>query len=78
MLPDEEILTLLGKYADEITNRLRMVQSQAARPEQRPKPLAAERYLWKRIADNLIAAYQTELDWVRQTQQELQEGKFSA
>ena len=36
MLPDDEILVLLGKYADEITNRLRMVQRQAAKPERSP------------------------------------------
>lgn len=77
MLAGEEILTLLGKYAAEITNRLRMVQIQAARPERSPDRSPRERYLWQRIAENLIAAYQTELDWVRQTQQELQEGKYS-
>ena len=76
ILSDEEILSLLEKYAGEIENRLRMLQEQAARPGRSPQRSKREQYLWRRVADNLIAAYQTELDWVRQTRQELQEGKF--
>ena len=76
ILSDEEILTLLEKYADEIANRLRMYQAQAARSDGSPDRSKREKYLWKRIAENLVAACQTELDWVRQTQQEFREGKF--
>ncbi len=76
-LPDEEILTLLEKYAEEIDNRLRMVQAKAARSGSSPDRSPREKYLWKRILENYIAAYQTELQWARQTQQELREGKFS-
>ena len=75
-LPDEEILSLLEQYAGEIEHRLRMVQVQAARPGSGPDRSKREAYLWKRIAENLSAAYQTELDWARQTQHELREGKF--
>lgn len=77
MLSDEEILTLLKKYEDEITNRLRTVQGQAARPDSSPDRSKREKYLWKRITENLINAYQTELDWAHQTQEEFREGKFS-
>jgi len=77
MLSDEEILALLEKYADEIANNLRIYQAQAGRSGSSPGRSKREKYLWKRIADNLIAAYQTELDWVRQTRQEFQEGKYS-
>ena len=76
MLSDEEILTLLKKYEDEIANRLRLYQGQAARPGSSPDRSKREKYLWKRIAENLVNAYQTELDWVRQTQEEFCEGKF--
>jgi PadR family transcriptional regulator, regulatory protein AphA len=76
LLSDEEILTLLEKYEDEIASRLRMHQAQAARPGSSPDRSQREKYLWKRIADNLIAATQTELDWVRQTQRGLREGKY--
>jgi PadR family transcriptional regulator, regulatory protein AphA len=77
ILTDEEILTLLEKYADEIANRLWMYQGRAARPAGSPERSKREQYLWKRIAENFIDAYQAELDWVRQTQQEFREGKFS-
>jgi len=77
ILSDAEILALLEKYADEIDNRLHMIQAQVARSGSNPDRSQREKYLWKRIFENLIAAYQTDLDWVRQTQQELLEGKFS-
>jgi DNA-binding PadR family transcriptional regulator len=77
ILSDEEILNLLEKYADEMINRLRMAQAQAARSDGHPNRSQRERYLWKRIGENLIAAYKTELDWVHQTQQEINEGRLS-
>lgn len=77
ILSDEEILTLLEKYADEIAIRLRMYEAQASRSGSSPDRSKREKYLWKRIMKNFIAAYQTELDWVHQTQQEFHEGKFS-
>ena len=76
-LSDEEILSLLRKYEDEIATRLRMYQVQAARPAGGPERSQREKYLWKRIAENLINAAQAELDWVRQTQEAFREGKFS-
>jgi PadR family transcriptional regulator AphA len=75
-LSDEEILALLEKYAAEIKDRVQMLQQQATRTDGSPDRSKREQYLWRRIQDNLIAAYQTELDWVLQTQQEFQEGKF--
>ena len=76
IMSDDEILTLLGKYEDEIANSLQMYQAQAERPGSSPDRSKREKYLWKRIAENLIATYQTELDWVRQTRQEFLEGNY--
>jgi DNA-binding PadR family transcriptional regulator len=75
-LTDEEILSLLTSYEEEIANRLQMYQAQVARPGNSPNRSKRESYLWKRISENLVDAFQTELDWVRQTQQELREGQF--
>ncbi len=75
-LSDGEVLTLLEKYEAEIDNRLRMVQGRAGRPGSSPGRSKREKYLWKRISENLIGAYQTELDWVRETKQGFSEGKF--
>jgi DNA-binding PadR family transcriptional regulator len=76
ILPDEEILALLEKYEDEIASRLLMCQNQATQPGSSPDRSKREKYLWKRIAENLINSYQAELAWVRQTRQEFREGKF--
>jgi PadR family transcriptional regulator, regulatory protein AphA len=76
ILSDEEILTLLEQYEEEIASRLKMFQAQAVRQGSNPVRSLREKFLWKRIAENLVAACQTELDWVRQTQQEFRDGKF--
>jgi DNA-binding PadR family transcriptional regulator len=75
-LTDEEILELLEKYASEISTHLRMLEGQATRGGSTQYRSRREQYLWRRMTDNLIAAYQTELDWTRQTQQALREGKY--
>jgi len=75
-LSDKEIRALLEKYEEEIANRLRMYQGQAARLSNSPARSQREKYLWKRIAENLIESYQTELNWVLQTKQEFSEQKF--
>ncbi len=76
-LSDEEILSLLNKYEDEIANRLHMYQGRAWHIGKGPDRSKRERYLWKRIAENFISAYQTELNWVQETKQAFSEGKFS-
>ncbi len=76
LLPEAELLALLAQYAEEIDNRLRMLQEQAVRPKRGPARSPREAYLWRRIQENLVAAYQTELAWVRQTQAELSGGSY--
>jgi DNA-binding PadR family transcriptional regulator len=71
-LTDAQIDDLLGRYAEEIAVQLRMRQAQAARSsstseERTPR----EKFLWQKITENVIAAYQHELDWVRQAREEL-------
>jgi len=73
-LTDEEILGLLEKYEAEVAIQLRM--RLAERKEERPNRSAREQYLWAQIMENLIAGYQTELDWVQQTISGLREKKY--
>jgi DNA-binding PadR family transcriptional regulator len=75
-LSDDEILALLGKYEEEIANRLLMCQARPAIHGGSPNRSQRERYLWQRITENLIATYQAELDWVRQTQAEFCQRKY--
>ena len=77
ILPDEEILAMLEKYESEVAGRLLLYQAQAARAGDRPDRSERERYFWKRIAGNVIASYQVELDWVRQTLREFREKQFT-
>jgi len=80
ILSDQEILALLSKYEDEAANRLAMQSERAARLEARPADSPGrsqrEQYLWKRIAENGIAASQAELDWVRRVQQEFRDRTY--
>ncbi len=76
-LSDMEILILLEKYETEIYDCLRTTQGKAARPGGTPDRSKREKYLWKRISENLVDAYQAELEWVRETKQAFKDGKFS-
>lgn len=75
-LSDDQVLALLERYEVEITSRLQMYQAQTARAGNQPERSLREKYLWRRMAENLIAATQTELEWTRQTQQAIREGKY--
>ncbi len=76
-LSDAEILTLLEKYEAEITTLLRMYQGRSWRLGSSPDRSKRERYLWERIAENFVGAYQAELKWVRETKRAFNGGKFS-
>src|SRR5512139_1149337 len=53
-LSDDEILSLLDKYADQVANRLQMYKAQVERTADQPARSAREKYLWKRITENLV------------------------
>ena len=55
---------------------LHLLRGQAARSGKTPARSPREKYLWKRIADNQIRAYQTELEWIRQTRQDLRDRRY--
>ena len=71
-LPGDALDHLLGKYEEEIAVQLRMRQVHAARPGAAPNRTRREQYLWEKISAHLVAAYQRELDWVREVRQGLE------
>lgn len=71
-LADDQLLSLLAQYVAEIETRLQMHQKQAKRSSGTPARSLRERYLWQRIDDNLLRTYQVELDWARETIQDLE------
>jgi DNA-binding PadR family transcriptional regulator len=75
-LSDDEIANLLDRYEEEVANRLQMIRARAAQLSNRPERSKREKYLWERIADNLVNSFQAELDWIRQTRREFREKKY--
>jgi DNA-binding PadR family transcriptional regulator len=80
-LSPEELDALLASYEEEISIQLRMRQVlTGVQPVADPMPVqrqtvpnrtGREQYLWQKIAENLLAQYQHELDWVHQVRVEL-------
>jgi len=75
-LSDDEVVSLLERYGEELSNRLMMLKSQAARKEIHPQRDERERFLWQRINESMIFACQVEVDWVNQTKQDICEKKY--
>lgn len=75
-LSDDEVVSLLERYGEELSNRLMMLKAQAARKEIHPQRDARERFLWQRINESMILACQVEVDWVNQTKQDICEKKY--
>jgi DNA-binding PadR family transcriptional regulator len=64
-LSDADLEILLARYEDEIVVQLKMRQEESARGIDRPERTPREKFLWRKIDENLIDKYQSELDWVR-------------
>lgn len=72
-LPGDALDSLLGKYEEEIETQLRMRLVQGARSRPATGATRREQYLWEKIHAHLAAAYQHELDWVRDVRRGLDE-----
>jgi PadR family transcriptional regulator, regulatory protein AphA len=68
-----ELDSLLDTYEGEVAARLAMQQENAQRRSAAPQRTPREVFLWEKIHENMIAAVQTELDWVRRVRSELKE-----
>jgi PadR family transcriptional regulator AphA len=70
-LSSGELDDLLGRYEAEMDIQVRMRKVQAGSQVGVPNRTEREKFLWGRIAENLVAVYQQELDWVRQLRTDL-------
>jgi DNA-binding PadR family transcriptional regulator len=73
-----EIDGLLARYEAEVSVLLRMRQEKVRRQNGRrgqdaPARTEREVFLWEKIVENLVAAAQNELEWVRRVRAELRE-----
>jgi DNA-binding PadR family transcriptional regulator len=75
-LSQAEMDVLLARYEEEMSVQLRMRQSQSGLISPTPSRSAREAFLWARIAENMLAVYQRELDWVREVRKALQNGDY--
>jgi PadR family transcriptional regulator AphA len=75
-LSETELDGLLERYEEEIGVQLKMREAQAARSGDHPGRSPREKFLWRRIDENLVDVYRNELDWVRQLRGQLFEKKF--
>lgn len=75
LLSEAELDALLAQYEHEMEIQMRMQQEKARRKPLSPERTARESFLWDQIAENQVAVYANELDWVRRLRKELnQEG----
>jgi len=72
-LHGDELDAILARYAVEITILLKMRQAKQQRPAISPQRSPREKFLWKRIEENLAGIYQRELEWVNALRQDLRE-----
>jgi PadR family transcriptional regulator, regulatory protein AphA len=70
-LSDEQLDVLLQKYEEEVSLQLRMQEEKARRKTVTPERTPREAYLWTKISENILAAYQNELNWVRGVRRDL-------
>jgi DNA-binding PadR family transcriptional regulator len=66
-----ELDTLLAQYEEEVGVQLAMAREQQQRNQHSPQRTPRETYLWRMIAENQIAFYERDLNWVRQLRREL-------
>ncbi len=76
LLSDEQLIELLERYESEVEQRLKLYQGQAETTGAWPKRSKREVNLWRRIHQNLLDTFQTELAWTRQTMLDLREKNY--
>jgi PadR family transcriptional regulator, regulatory protein AphA len=72
-LKTDELDALLEKYEEEVAIQLSMACEQHQRQTHSPQRTAREAYLWQMIAENQIAFYESDLNWVRRLRHELRD-----
>lgn len=75
-LSDADLEILLARYEAEIMVQIKMRQEESARGIGRPGRTPREKFLWRRIDENLIDIYRIELDWVRDLREKIHAKEF--
>ena len=71
-----EMDELLARYEEEMDVQLRMRKARTGLADPAPSRSPREAFLWAKIGESMIAAYQRELDWVRDLRKALQSENY--
>jgi DNA-binding PadR family transcriptional regulator len=70
-LSETELDSLLAKYEREVKFQLLMLETRMRRGSTHPGRTGIEKYLWDKIAENYVLAYEAELKWVKQIRSDI-------
>jgi len=76
-LDSQELDAQLEGYLNAVGEKLFFTRVQAEEGLEKPERTPREKYLWNMIYKNWIAQYETELSWIRQMRQELEQMEAS-
>ena len=78
LLDDETLDKLLASYEEEVQMQLVMQREKARRQSAAPSRTPREEYLWEMIAQNVVGAYENELQWVQNLREGLKQKAWKA
>lgn len=76
-LSNQELDNLLASYTEEVEVQYHMRLQQLEHVSDAPHRSDRERYIWRKILENVAEVYRNELEWVHRLRQDLREGKFN-
>lgn len=69
-----EINELINRYEDTMKQQVAMQQEEKIRQKNFPNRSRQEQYIWEMVYENLRMEYETELQWIRQLREGLNQG----
>ena len=77
-LDGDELDALLARYAEEVRIQLQMRIAILSRSSTAPNRTPRERFIWRRIEQNMRSMYHQELEWVDRLREDLSKQNFSS
>ena len=75
-LTDDELLGLLRQYQAEMENGLNLARGQKERLVKQSEKVGRRQWMENRIFDNFIASFETELEWIKQTENDIMKERY--
>lgn len=71
LLTDEELAQIVDQYEKEVELQFMIEREKQRRDEVSPNRTPREKILWEMIRDNLLSAYQNEIEWIQRVKSAL-------